>query len=483
MDARSASPRWLRPLAFSASALLLFALRWLSNGRNPDTFWHVAVGRWIMANRQFPHYDVFSWYAAGRHLKWMAQEWLFDVLAYFAHELGGFVALNLFASLILVATFAVVVRLIQERTGSFAMALALGFFCAYNLLPYSSARPNTLSLLLVAIALLLLEHKQWYWALGVMLLDVNLHAGLWPVYVVLIAIYTVGRDWKVLPLALLVPLLNPYGFELYTYPFATMGFDVTGIQEWLPPTLSYKADPLFVATFALIVVLTDFPKVRLRDALLAGAFTALGFSATRQAPFWFVVVIPILAPYMMGRARAIGARLREWLELTPARPAITFVAENYLALAVVAALATTAVVSIQKAPSLAAQGWATDTVPYPSDAVLQYLRDNGTQNTFTHYNFGGYLMYQGIQPFIDSRMDVYTSVDNPGETSFEDMRSVLKSRTLEEFVAKYGLTTLVVPPGLSFDLAMRNNSRYKLVHADQTASIYQVVGPTGAEKP
>lgn len=475
METKKDWTTWWKPLALVATAVLLFVQRWLENTRNPDTFWHVATGRWIVTNGEVPHYDVFSWYAMSRHLKWIAQEWLFDVLAFYVHGAGGFVALNLAATLILVATFALIFRLILERTGSFAMALMLGYFCAYNLLPFSSARPNTLSLLLVAATLLLLEHDLWYLALGAMLLDVNLHGGLWPVYFVLIAIWAWNRNWKVIPLALAVPVLNPYGFEMYSYPFATLGVDLSGLVEWMPTTLSYKVEPLYLVAFALIVGLTDFTKIPWREALTAAAFTVLGLSASRNTPFWFVVVIPLLAPYMIERATWIVERVKEWSRPTALQGLVTVVSKQYLVLWAAVALVVAGTLWMQKAPFLQQYEWSVDSTAYPSDAVLRYLRTNGTTGTYTHYNVGGYLIYNNIPPFIDSRTDIYCAIDNPGETSYADVRATLKSITLEDFTAKYKIKTLVVPPGWSFDLAMRNNSRYELVFSDQTARIYKVV--------
>jgi hypothetical protein len=275
--------------------------------------------------------------------------------------------------------------------------------------------------------------------------------------------------------ALLVPLLNPYGLELYAYPFHTMGVDISGLVEWTPPTLSYKLDPLFLAAFALIVALTDFPRVRPRDALLAAAFTALGFSATRHAPFWFIVVIPLLSPYMTERAGAIVRGVRERLRPTALRGVASITTTQLLGAWIAVALIATGALWVQQGPSLQSHGWSLDPVVYPSDAVLDYLRVNGTTGTYTHYNVGGYLIYNDIQPFIDSRTDIYCSIDNPGETSYEDVRNTLKSITLQEFITKYGLKTLVVPPGWSFDLAMRDNNRYELVFSDPTANIYRVL--------
>lgn len=43
----------------------LIALARMSNfPADPDMFWHVETGRWIVEHRAIPHTDVFSWYGS-----------------------------------------------------------------------------------------------------------------------------------------------------------------------------------------------------------------------------------------------------------------------------------------------------------------------------------------------------------------------------------------------------------------------------------
>lgn len=56
-------------------ALTLFAPGMLNDG---DSFWHLAVGDWIIAHRAVPHTDPFSYTFAGA--PWVSHEWLSEVL-------------------------------------------------------------------------------------------------------------------------------------------------------------------------------------------------------------------------------------------------------------------------------------------------------------------------------------------------------------------------------------------------------------------
>ena len=45
---------------------------------DPDTYLHIAVGRWIIAHRAVPHEGIFS--ATLPQAPWVAHEWLAEVV-------------------------------------------------------------------------------------------------------------------------------------------------------------------------------------------------------------------------------------------------------------------------------------------------------------------------------------------------------------------------------------------------------------------
>src|SRR5947209_8572667 len=54
---------------------------------DPDVYWHLAIGRWMLAEHAFPAYDVFSHTAAGR--PWVNVEWLSQVLLFWIYDWFG----------------------------------------------------------------------------------------------------------------------------------------------------------------------------------------------------------------------------------------------------------------------------------------------------------------------------------------------------------------------------------------------------------
>ena len=55
--------------------------------QDPDTHWHIAVGRWIWESHSVPWTDVFSHTFAGAD--WIAKEWLSQLIFYGAFAAAG----------------------------------------------------------------------------------------------------------------------------------------------------------------------------------------------------------------------------------------------------------------------------------------------------------------------------------------------------------------------------------------------------------
>jgi hypothetical protein len=64
---------------------------------DPDTFWHIRTGQWILDHWQFPTTDVFSYTAAGN--RWISTEWLSEVIFAIAFKAGGWQAVVVLAAI------------------------------------------------------------------------------------------------------------------------------------------------------------------------------------------------------------------------------------------------------------------------------------------------------------------------------------------------------------------------------------------------
>jgi len=83
------------PVQVAALLVLFTTAAWhesahLSALADPDVWWHLSTGNWILLNHAVPHYGLFSQYS---NLPWTDSSWLFDVLLAAAYRFMGLRAL------------------------------------------------------------------------------------------------------------------------------------------------------------------------------------------------------------------------------------------------------------------------------------------------------------------------------------------------------------------------------------------------------
>ena len=79
------------PLIFAVGTYLLIITHGNSVLRDPDTMWHIVVGRWIIAHGAVPLHGLFS--ATMANAPWLDQEWLGEVLMAWGYDHFGWTAL------------------------------------------------------------------------------------------------------------------------------------------------------------------------------------------------------------------------------------------------------------------------------------------------------------------------------------------------------------------------------------------------------
>ena len=116
--AYSATPRtfglsW--PLLVAALALLAILLGAPSDAvlRDPDTYWHLAAGRWILEHGSVPLSDPFSHTLPGA--PWVAHEWLSEIILAGIFRLAGWSGLVVATALSFAATLAYLNRFLLAR--------------------------------------------------------------------------------------------------------------------------------------------------------------------------------------------------------------------------------------------------------------------------------------------------------------------------------------------------------------------------------
>ncbi len=412
---------------FSFPAVLMAGLAVVTvcttSGRfnDPDLWWQLRVGRIIATTHSIPTSDLFSYTVAGR--PWTAHEWLAQLSMYLTYAAGGEQALMLwlcvFASLILIAMFAVCWMQARDGFVAFLGGLIVWFFATVGL----AIRALILGHLFLALEILLLElarthDRRWLWALPPLFaVWSNCHAtyvfGLAVLGAYWLCAYIrgewgllVARDsWdargrKLLSLMLLLCpaalCCNPVGARLLWYPIdaafriSQHAEGVNVVQEWLPPAFNSArgAGMLAVLTGILLLVVLRRAEIHLRELLLVFMALALAAQHDRMIFLFGIVAAPVLCRLLAPLLRS-GPRRRQ----TAANAIFLFACIGVMAAAF---------------PSEASlRGQVRKTSPV---AAVDYIRrQNLPGPMLNEYVFGGYLIWAlpEHKVFIDGRADVY----------------------------------------------------------------------------
>jgi hypothetical protein len=276
---------------------------------DPDLWWHITVGRWIVANQTLPHTDLWNAFSDGT--VWRAYSWLHEVLyALIETHFGiqGLWTAQLLLAIVMVGVFIDVFgRLAADRFVGVLLGTAVSVACFQNF----SLRPQTVVWLLFALALLLAERISRGQKVSrivpsmivVFSLWANSHItfalGLVAMFLWIVQPGRIGVALCVSAVAFLGTLITPYmGGEWLTF-FAKSGhpLSLTSIAEFQSATIMRYGAGLIVLMSALLIAgFAKFPRfVPPGRLVLAALFVAGGAAVVKFIPFAAIVLAAVLA--------------------------------------------------------------------------------------------------------------------------------------------------------------------------------------------
>ncbi|HEY4972779.1 MAG TPA: hypothetical protein VII41_04170, partial [Steroidobacteraceae bacterium] len=303
--------------------LLTLAPRLLND---PDSYSHIAVGRWIMAHGAVPDSDPFSFSMRGA--PWITFEWLSEVIYAAMYALSGWAGVAALAAAAIALAIGLLARFLSRELSP-TPVLLMTIAAVVLLAPHMLARPHVLTLpIMVAWAAALVRCMDRgapppYWALPLLVLWANLHGS------VVLALGLIGPavlealldekrgEWprvllRWLPftaLAVAACCLTPYGPSPLLMPLKTLGLGnaLSWIGEWRPQDFGH------FGVFECLLLACVFAMSRGVTLPVVRALVVLGLVHFALAQVRNADLLAMLAPLYLAAplARQFGVQAEE----------------------------------------------------------------------------------------------------------------------------------------------------------------------------
>jgi hypothetical protein len=467
------------PLIFGIGIFSVIVTHAVAVLRDPDTLWHIVVGRWIIEHWALPSRGLFS--ATMANAPWVDQQWLAEVLMAWAYNNFGWSGLAIGTALCEATAIAMLLRILL---GSFPPVYAMFATTLAGALwfPHLLARPYilTIPILVLWVAALVRAGSDNrvppLWLALLIVLWANLHgsfmfgigiAGLLAAEAVLLASdwqqrIRVAWGWALFEaVALGAALLTPNGIPGLLAPLHLINMSSLAYigewqgmnfsEPWSLPILLWLLFVLFAALslgwrlpwtrVAIVLLLLTMALKHLRYMELLGFVSAL-------------LIAPSLA-LQVNRQSATSKLDRFITQL--AKPA------NWRGISISGAIMVAIAVLALRAGNLSPPN---ATAPVAAIEAVQSHNLKGP--AFNSYQFGGYLIFSGIAPFIDGRAELYG--DDFLKRYIEAVR--LTNDSLPQILNDYGITWTILPANGAAVLLMDHLSGWRRLHTDPAAVVH-----------
>jgi hypothetical protein len=444
---------------------------------DPDLWWHLRTGQWIVETGHVPHSDPFSFTRGGQ--PWVSHEWLSEVVFYEIWKHARASGLIVFSAVVTTAGFMLLYLRCPGKPHWAAAAIALGALASA---PAWGVRPQMFTFALTSLLLWLLDRGQERpWLLvsvpPIFLLWLNLHAGfaLGPALILaygfgLLLEVAIGNTawreaWAVLARLVLLVLaclalvpLNPSGARLYRYPFDTLRSSGmrSFIVEWFSPNFHDSRFIPFLIVFLLLLTVLAREHVRLAARTLVPLVltTLLALDAVRHIPIFVLLAVPVIAAGLAESSPAVGRNTAS--PTARVRPIF-----NGLAVVLMAGFA------LARWGVLARGQAATEAQQFPEKAIEALRSRASGGEVFAYYDWGGYTIYK-LYPeyhvFVDGRADLY------GDDVLQEFQTAVQLRSgWREVLERWNVRSVLLPPYCALAQALVLDPDWHLEYRDSQA--------------
>lgn len=469
-------------LAAVFAILMAFCIASKSYLLDPDIWWHLKVGDWIIQHRAVPLVGIFSRTASAR--PWVAYSWGFEVILSVVYSLLGLLGFAWFgvvlSLLVSVVLFAASFTLSRRFWRSWFFTGFGSFAFIYSLYP----RPVFCSMILFTVLLCMILKAQntgriqiLYWLPLLFLVWANLHIQF--VYgLATLALYIVvddalrflsrlhlnvstfraptlspGKLSAIFLASLAASCIGPYSYQLFVviakYSRATQTYSVIGELQ-APP---FNNIPMFVFLFVLMAGFYAVGWRRQIDAFqlcLLVVASLCAFRTVRDA--WFATI-----PAVLFIAEFPADRAHQDSEFRP--------------ISICALTGATAILALLLAANMGFNSHELDrsiSRNYPVDAANFVRKIHPAGSLYNDFDWGGFLIWYlpDYAVSVDGRNDLYGDAFVAGYIQFSQGDHTDGDPELDDSGVVMLWKELSLAKLLKFD------PRFQLVYEDRIADVF-----------
>ena len=414
---------------------------------DPDTYWHLASGQWMLDHREILRTDIFSSTVSGQ--PYSVGEWLGEIVLTLVFNAGSWAGLAIFRALLVGIAAFFLARLSRRGGAPLVAALLVVVWAIVFSKTRWTDRPAIFTFVLFPVVLDLLyqaragSRRALVAIPPLILLWANLHGG-YAVGIALVLAFAAEALIRRRPEATALALTLGASIALSFVDPETFG--VAGaaghalapprfISEEAPPDVLEPSGFIFAAFVLATIGVALLYGGGLLDALLFVQLLWLGLSAQRHLAFFVFASTPFVAA---GAAR-LYARLRP--RAVPIRPLPPAAAAALALLLVAGALASA--IGAPRDP---------DEHAYPAGAIAALKTGSGT--LLNEYDWGGFLIYRVPERkvFVDGRLFPYFPA------VLTEYRDAVELRPdWKDVLAKYDVREALLMPAKPLAVALREN--------------------------
>lgn len=386
-----------------------------------DYWFHYRAGEHFFNTGQVPQVPIGSWYGMENGMEWISHEWLFGCFIYIVEQIFGEIGVYLFVPISMGLILSLTVFLFKDYFKKNILLSIIGLILTAMIMGMGSApRPQIFAYLLTVLLFYVISKdsendcKILYLLPLLTIFWVNVHGGSYILVFIalLVDIFIHLFDFKLgnivfekqsrnrLNRRLMIFLIcigaifiNGHGVKMILYPFTNISdsFMQELIIEWFSPDLKivshYKI--YVIAILGACALISSKKEIKSLDMCFFFLFVLLTARSVRFGPQLALVGLPIMLQYSdaLDFTKFGNRQLNDVLVVSLTTLFVIF----------------SIVVSVKTLPE------PFDYSNMPSDKILDKVREVEPEHLYNGYNEGGYLVYKGIDVFVDGRADIYSA--------------------------------------------------------------------------